>query len=666
MPVRPIILFLSLYFSFTLFAQQEPNELINEDSPYLQQHAYNPVKWLPWSEEAFELAKKEHKPIFLSIGYSTCHWCHVMARESFENKEIAELINRYFIPIKVDREEMPHLDSHYQQLYLKLKKRSGGWPLTVLLTEEHKPFYLATYIPPTADYGIEGLDTLLPKLGSLYQKQPKLLNRRANAIEKIIQTKKAPATADEIKIDTKTLWASYQKMYDDIYIGFSLAPKYPEASKIALLLDLGKLGNRDAQKMALEVLRVMALRGLYDHIDGGFFRYTVDGAWEIPHFEKMLYNQAEMIPLYVKAYQLSNDPLFHDVVRETIAMTEEHFGKDGLFFSASDADSDHEEGGYFIYTTEEVKDAIIRSKHRKALEKALELSEIGNFDGKQHINFFSEQRPEGFDDFRAVLKQLRSKRSYPFIDTKIITAWNAMMIEALYTASTIDPVYAEKASHALKSLLNSMYTNGRLYHQSLYGKEPVQEGLLEDYAFMISALIKAYETSYDKKHLLLAAQLTDKALKLFYSDGRWVQNSEGMPVAVDLRDKYYTSHFGRMMQNLYRLSAIKERPKYAAIATASLQYHLREIEAKQAEVPSSAIAYLMQRYGVVVLKHSRKRLQEKKADIEAIAFPYLLTNPDNSGLYLACTTGACFAYNKVFGIIKTQIEALAPNIEAGN
>jgi len=658
MIIRLFILLFSL-LSLTLPAQQQPNELIHEDSPYLQQHAYNLVAWLPWGDEAFELAKKEHKPIFLSIGYSTCHWCHVMAHESFENVRIAELINRHFIPVKVDREEMPHLDSHYQQLFFKLKKRSGGWPLSVFLTEELHPFYIATYIPPTTDYGIEGLDTLLPKLDLRYQKKRELIDRQANAIEKIMNAKTLPITVDKAKISSKTLFDSYVKMFDELYIGFSIAPKYPEASKTALLLDLGKLGNERARKMALDVLRTMALRGLYDHIDGGFFRYSTDAAWEIPHFEKMLYTQAELIPLYVRAFRLTGDTLFRDVVTETIAMTEERFGKDGLFFSASDADSDHEEGGYFTYTTNEVRRTISQSKYPKELGEALKLPKKGNFEGKQHINLFTESRPKGFDGFQKELKRLRDGRDYPFVDTKVITAWNAMMIEALYAASSIDPHNKEKADYALKSLLKSMLKNGRLYHQSLYGKKPFQDALLEDYVFLISALIRAYETTYEKKHLLLAGQLSDKALSLFYTDGLWVQNSEGMRVRVDLRDKYYTSHFGRMMQNLYRLSLLAETPKYAAIATASLQYHLRELEEKQADIPSTAIAYLMQHYGVVVLKHSQSVLQEKRKAIEAVNFPYLMTKPDNSGLYLACTIGACFAYDRSFKVIEEQIEALA-------
>ncbi len=650
-------LLIALLLHLSLFAQKQPNSLIYEESPYLQQHAYNPVEWLPWGEKAFALSKEKHKPIFLSIGYSTCHWCHVMAEESFEDERIAGLINRYFIPIKIDREEMPHLDSHYQQLFLKLKKHSGGWPLTVLLSEERKPFYITTYIPPSSTYGVEGLDTLLPKLGSDYQQRPELIVRRTNAIEEIMQAKRAPLDPDKAKITTKTLFSAYEEMYDDIYIGFSISTKFPEASKISLLLDLAKLGDDNAQKMALEVLRTMALRGLYDHVEGGFFRYSTDAAWEIPHFEKMLYDQAELIPLYVKAFHLSGEPLFRDVVTETIAMTEERFGREGLFLSASDADSGHEEGGYFIYTTEELKAALKENEHAKTLEEALDLSDRGNFEGKQHLNLYTEQRPQGFASLQRSLKELRKSRDYPVIDNKIITAWNAMMIEALYAASTIDPFYIKKADDALQSLLKTMHSDGQLYHQSLYGKKPFQTGLLEDYAFVISTLLKAYEMTYEKRHLLLAKELTKKALALFHKDGIWVQNSEGMQVAVDLRDKHYTSSFGRMMQDLYKLAALEEAPKYAAIATASLKHHLRELEERQAEVPSTAIAYLMGQYGVVVLKHSSKTLEEKRQEIDATAFPYLLTKPDKSGLYLACTIGACFAYDKKFTVIRERIEA---------
>jgi uncharacterized protein YyaL (SSP411 family) len=347
-------LFYLLFFT-TLIAEvkQTPNALINESSPYLQQHVYNPVQWYPWGTEAFEKAKKEHKPIFLSIGYSTCHWCHVMARESFENDEVAQLLNRGYIAIKVDREELPQLDSYYQQLYLKLNNRAGGWPLSVILDENRNPFFIGTYIPLHDNYGIDGMVTLLPKVAKRYKDNREAVRREVEAVQKLLHKKSAPKPYQRDNFNVDTLMQSSRKHYDPIYFGFSKHRKFPEASRIRLLFDLATLGKPEAKTMAVNTLRTMALHGLYDHIDGGFFRYSTDAAWEIPHFEKMLYNQAELIPLYAEAYRETQEALFRAVVDETIAMTLQRFGKEGLFFSASNADTDHEEGKYFLFTEKE-------------------------------------------------------------------------------------------------------------------------------------------------------------------------------------------------------------------------------------------------------------------------------------------------------------------------
>ncbi|NOR57703.1 MAG: DUF255 domain-containing protein, partial [Sulfurimonas sp.] len=344
-------LIILLFFIF-VDANELKNELADETSPYLQQHASNPIDWLPWSDEAFLKAKRENKAVFLSIGYSTCHWCHVMARESFENEAIAEVFNRYFICVKVDREEMPHLDSYYQQLHLKVKKRTGGWPLSAFLTHNKKPFYIATYIPPTEEYFHEGLDTLLPKINKKYKDDYKDVIREAKAMESLMNQPLQILKSDSAKISVDTLSSSILKSFDSIYGGFGRNRKFPEASKLALMMDLAILKKSNKlQKNSLAMLDVMAMRGLYDHVDGGFFRYSVDAAWEIPHFEKMLYNQAELIPLYVRAYLLTKKELYKDVVKESIEMLDARFVQDKLYYSASDADTHHEEGKYFIFTT---------------------------------------------------------------------------------------------------------------------------------------------------------------------------------------------------------------------------------------------------------------------------------------------------------------------------
>ncbi len=442
-------IFILYLLLFSLFA----NDLKYETSPYLQQHATNPVNWFPWGEKAFAKAKKEDKPVFLSIGYSTCHWCHVMAKESFENEEIAKLFNKYFICIKVDREEMPHLDSYYQQIYQKVKKHSGGWPLSIFLRYDKKPFYVATYIPLKKQSYHEGLDTLLPRIHKEYRSDYASIIKRIETIESIMSKPIEVAKNKNSDISVKTLVDSITKDYDDIYSGFSRSKKFPEASKLALMMDLALIDkNKDLEEKSLRMLDTMALRGLYDHVEGGFFRYAVDAAWEIPHFEKMLYNQAELIPLYVRAYLLTNKKLYKEVVVETINMLDKRFVKNSLYYSASDADTHHKEGGFFLFSTQNIKDALQNNPHAKEIKDALEFTMYGNFEEKVHLNFYTKNRPKGFVQFRDELLNIRDKKEYPFIDKKINTAWNSMMVEALYSASLINEKYLLKANKHLKAL----------------------------------------------------------------------------------------------------------------------------------------------------------------------------------------------------------------------
>ena len=648
-------LFVSIVAICVIYTQVNANELAYESSPYLQQHKNNPINWLPYSEEAFIKAKEEDKPVFLSIGYSTCHWCHVMAKESFENKELAELFNTYFICIKVDREEMPHLDSYYQKLFLKLKKHSGGWPLSVFMTPEKQPFYIATYIPPKREHFHEGLDTLLLTLYKKYKNNHAAVLKQAAAMQSVATSKLQ--NTDTSSVSLSTLQASIEKDIDTIYGGFSRNRKFPQASKLALLMDISLISNeKKLQEQAYKMLDVMALRGLYDHIEGGFFRYATDAAWEIPHFEKMLYNQAELIPLYVRGFLVTNKKLYADVVDETIQMLDKRFVDQELYLSASDADSDHKEGEYFIFSIAEVKDALAKNPYAKEIEKALDLSMRGNFEGKVHINFLSDKRPKGFDRFKQELLNIRKEKTYPFIDTKINTAWNAMMIEALYKASIIDEKYAKKADRHLQALLDFMFIRGELYHQSIANKEPTQLGLLEDYSFLISALIAGYEVDFDKKKLDLAEYLLRKAIHKFYKNGVWYLSDDEFIVEAGVEDKYYTSALGKMLQNLLNMASLTESRKYEKVAFESLKNMQNILTQELSNAPSLAIAFLMKNIEVVTLKGSRQALKQNKLKIATIKYPYLLKKPQRYNEYLACTMRSCFAIDKNLDTIQKTIE----------
>ncbi|WP_457593435.1 thioredoxin domain-containing protein [Hydrogenimonas sp.] len=660
---------LTLIFALSLFGQKAheyTNRLADEASPYLQQHAHNPVDWYPWGEEAFEKAKKEHKPIFLSIGYSTCHWCHVMEKESFENEEIAELINRWFVPVKVDREQMPHLDKYYQRIYALLHRRGGGWPLTIFLTEELKPFFAATYIPPDDSYGVKGMKTIVPALGELYAADRAALEKRAAAIEALAsRMQKLPKgeLTEGLQIAKRAV-ENIESYYDTLYGGFSERPKFPESSRVSLLLDIYRLtGNEKAKRMALQTLDAMQKSGLYDQIDGAFFRYCVDRRWRMPHFEKMLYTNAELIPLYVKAWQMTGKERYKEVVIGTIAEIDRRFRTpEGLYFSASDADTDGVEGGYFLYRYDEALKALLdagfkRSEAKKVLA-FLDIEEDGNFDTEySHARRTGAKEPKRLKKAIGVLKELRRPRHYPFIDKKIITAWNAMMIKALFSASEIEKKYLERAEESYRALSGLMKRgDGRLFHQVLYGNKPSQPGMLEDYAYLTDTALAAYQVTLDERYLKDASALAERSIAIFYKNGRWLLGSDGFESYADISDSYYRSPLSVMINDLISLAALESSMKEEAVAKESLKGFAGLMEKSPDGYPEALRAYLRLEKGVVVLKSSKKNLLENASAIDRIHYPFLLKRAERGDIWLACDLSSCFAYGKRLKKVAGEIE----------
>ena len=658
--MQKVLLILFLISLNLTHAKEFKNILQFESSPYLKQHESNRLEWMPWGKTAFEKAKRENKAIFLSIGYSTCHWCHVMARESFEDEKIAEEFNKYFVSIKVDREEMPHLDSHYQELHQKVKNRTGGWPLSVFMSGDKKPFYITTYIPPQRESYSEGLDTLLSRLGQMYQKEYKAIEEDIKKIEKLVRKPREDSEQSAKEISATTLSNSIYKSYDSIFGGFGRRKKFPEASKLSLMMDLALIG--DDEKLlehSYQMLDTMALKGLYDHVGGGFYRYTVDPAWEIPHFEKMLYNQAELIPLYVRGYTLRSKELYKTVITESVDMLDRRFLQNSLYFSASDADSDHQEGEFFLFTPKQAKDALKNNPHATEIEESLEFTIEGNFEGKVHMNFYTKDRPQGFNEFKTELLKVRKTKEYPFIDKKINTAWNALMIEALYKASLIDEKYKDKADEQLDALKELMFDKGELYHQTIGGLKPTQLGFLEDYSFLISALIAGYEVDYEDEKLDFAEYLLSRAKSKFYRDGVWYLSDDDMKIEAKLKDKYYTSPLSKMLQNILRMATLKESFRYEKLATATLKGIEEELIFKQSDAPAAAAAFLMQNLKVVSLKSKIENLKEKRDEISKIRHPYVVTKKSIESDYLACTMRRCFSkeakLEKVISAIQENI-----------
>jgi uncharacterized protein YyaL (SSP411 family) len=609
------------------FSLDAKNLLQYETSPYLLQHADNPVEWMPWGDEAFAKAKKEHKKIFLSIGYSTCHWCHVMEEESFTNTKLAKLFNKYFVCIKVDKEEMPHLDAHFQDLHQKLRGRAGGWPLSVFMDVKKNIYYISTYIPPEKRSYSEGLDSLLLKIA---------LENKALTFQE-----KEPSQLKSLNIEA--LKKSLLDSYDEIYGGFGRTKKFPQSSKISLMYDIAQLqDDKLLYKYTYEMLDIMALRGLYDHVEGGFYRYCIDAAWEIPHFEKMLYTQAQMIGLYSEAYSKTGRELYKNIVIETVDMLKDRLTQENLFLSASDSDSENKEGHYFTFTPKEIQDALKHNKHKEEIQEQSEFSFEGNFEERVHLNFYANERPKGFYEFRKKLQKIRMKKKFPFVDTKINTAWNALSVEALFKASIIDEKYAKLAQIHLDALERMMFIKGELYHQGVLKKTPKQKGLLEDYAFFIGALLEGYEYDYEERKFQFAEYLLNQALRKFYKKGVWYASDDGLKIVADTKDKYYVSAVSKMVQNLFKLAALKESFKYEKLAKTSLERYTITLKNYLAKRPALARAYLMQEYSFVIVKASKKKLLRKKKLLKAIKYPYVLSKQKKIDDYLLCTMRRCF------------------------
>jgi hypothetical protein len=542
------------------------NRLKDEDSPYLLQHAKNPVWWFPWSDEAFLKAQNEDKLIFLSIGYSTCHWCHVMEKESFENEAIANELNENFISIKVDREEMPHIDKYYQDVHYLLQRRAGGWPLSIVMLPNRKVVFAGTYLPAQSKNGMMGFLQLLQFFVEKKRNSADELAKSAISITQAIMRmqnfKDSPKEFDENVL--KDFIKNIKESFDAIDKGVGSAPKFPHASTFSNLLELSSLmDDEDGFKIAKESLEAMALGGIYDQIEGGFYRYSVDKQWQIPHFEKMLYTNAELLVSLSKLYAKSPSSFLKDKICGIVEAMNERFLTKNLYMSASDADSLGEEGRYFVFKYDAAKKALLESgfdtQSADEILKYFNITPDGNFENKTSNpyckNFFY---PNRLDEAKKILKKLRSKTPFPFIDTKILTSWNALMVTGLFEAGKwVDKSYFNLGFKVLDSLINSLHVNGVLYHQMVLNSPLKVKGLLEDYAFLVEALITAYSFSAQNKYLLLAKELAFEAKESFYRNGSWYLSKDGFEAKAPLEDASYKSAAACMMYQLLRLALIE-------------------------------------------------------------------------------------------------------------
>ena len=510
------------------------NRLSRETSPYLLQHAHNPVDWYPWGEEAFTKAKSENKPILLSIGYSACHWCHVMEHESFENETIATLMNELFVSIKVDREERPDLDEIYMNAVQMLTGR-GGWPMTMFLTPDRKPFYGGTYFPPEDRQGMPGFPRILHGVSQAYRERPEDVEKSVAQIVTALQ--RMSETQETTKIFSPTIIADgadkIARAYDADNGGLGQAPKFPNAGVYELFLrHYSRSKNERFLEMVLHTLTQMAHGGIYDHLGGGFHRYSVDAKWLVPHFEKMLYDNAQLVRIYAHAHTITGEPLFESVVNETVNyLLREMLHPEGGFYATQDADSEGEEGKFFVWTEDEVN-RLLGEADAEIFCRMFDVGEPGNFEDKsilhpiltvdQASKLFRKD-PSQIEALVAGAKQklfaAREKRIKPFRDEKIITAWNGLMLSGLAEAIKLcgNPAWIEAAKRTVEFIFSKMSRDGFLLHTYKDGQAKLL-GYLDDYAFLAVGLLDLYAALFDRSYLDRAIQLTDIMLREFWDE----------------------------------------------------------------------------------------------------------------------------------------------------
>jgi uncharacterized protein YyaL (SSP411 family) len=581
------------------------NRLFHEKSPYLLQHAQNPVDWYPWGDEAFSHAVREDRPVFLSVGYATCHWCHVMAHESFEDPEVAERLNKGFVCIKVDREERPDIDSVYMGV-CQLMTGQGGWPLTIIMTPDKKPFFAATYIPKENRFSMTGLLTLLPRITSAWQQQRKDLLRSADKIINALQP-----SADGVSSGqpgSETLDEAYEELllqFDPEYGGFGNAPKFPTPHTLLFLMRYWKrTGKKRALAMVEKTLSEMQGGGICDQLGGGFHRYSTDPKWRVPHFEKMLYDQALLLMAYTEAFQITRNEMYRKTAEEIIGyVLRDLTSPCGAFLSAEDADSPWGEGAFYTWTTGEIK-AVLGNEDAALANLVFSVTESGNFQSPElgpgkNLLYRSQSGSDiaralsipdkdfkaRLESIRARLFSVRQERARPSCDDKVLTDWNGLFIAALAQASRAfdKPQYLAAAERAMQFIFSCMLNpEGKLLHRFRDGEAGI-DGFADDYAFIIHALIELYATGFDEKYLSAACSLNEFLVRHFRdeTDGGFFTIAESSePLILKKKETYdgaLPSCNSVSFSNLLRLGGLTGKSEYTEKAAALNRFFQRAV-----------------------------------------------------------------------------------------
>ena len=569
-------------------SKKHTNLLVNSTSPYLLQHAHNPVDWYPWSQEALDMAKEQNKPILLSVGYSACHWCHVMEKESFENEDTAKLMNEFYVNIKVDREERPDVDEAYMSATQVMNQGQGGWPMTVFLTPDLKPFFAGTYFPPKDAYGRPGFPTLLSSLAEMWHKDQEKLVSQADTIVNHLNSANSETSKVNSNISDNAI-SHWNSNFDKRWGGFGQAPKFPNSGAILHLLnDYNVTGNQTSLYSAVKTLDSMFQGGIYDHVGGGFARYSVDEKWLVPHFEKMLYDNAQLMEAYLVGYQLTKNEDYLTVISQILEwLKDEMIDENGGFYSSMDADSEGVEGKYYVWKPEEIEE-VLSETDAKIFNQYYDISKSGNWEGNSIPNIIMKKSslstllkiPESeisssLEKSRLTIKEHRKSRIAPGTDDKIIVSWNGLMISSLAKVSAFldDKEYFEVADKAVSFIVDKMSKEdgslNRVYRDNLSHID----AFAEDYSYFGNALIDMYEASFDPKYLELSKKYADILVDKFFSDGYFKQSlSKNMVInSVNSMDNATPSYNFTSSLLLIRLHYYFGNENYREIVEASME-----------------------------------------------------------------------------------------------
>jgi len=602
------------------------NRLAAEQSPYLLQHAHNPVDWFPWGPEAFEKARSENKPIFLSIGYSTCHWCHVMERESFESDKIAEILNRDFVPIKVDREERPDVDRVYMS-FVQATTGGGGWPMSVFLTPDLQPFFGGTYFPPENRYGHPGFASVLTQIADAWRTQRDQIDRSAREMIAEIEQRANVEGGSATVVNAALLDSGFnifRRTFDAHMGGFGGAPKFPRPAVFSFLLRYhARTRNKDALEMSLLTLREMAKGGMYDQLGGGFHRYSVDERWFVPHFEKMLYDQGQLATSYLEAFQITGDRQYADVARGIFEyVLRDMTDPAGGFYSAEDADSviDPEdpkvkgEGAFYIWTADEIHDVVpspaadwfmhrygvadggnvANDPHNEFTNRNILYQAVTVADTATYFRQIEETVAEGIANAERLLLEARGKRVRPHLDDKVLTAWNGLMISAFALGGAVldEPRYARAGRRAADFVMGQMYngTTGVLLRRYRKGDAAI-EGFLDDYVLFTQALIDLYETQHDVRDLQFAIRLTETQAEVFgdRAQGGYFNSAENATdLVMRMKEDYdgaEPSGNSAALFNLLRLAHLTDRDDFRGAAERLIAAFAQRLSAAPVALP---------------------------------------------------------------------------------